>query len=182
MHNSQFDNLVPTIEQLVQHQSKVDMLAKKLQTYPGDARYARLLGETVSVESSDLSQLPWSIDSSHYSSGFDNEIHSPGFSLIPRRDFPVIQNLREPIYPGHPVINFDGEQVGLWAPDLPSARETVEIICLAISSNSQFVFCIGMELVNGYQNRYRRVGLVFWEKSAWATAAAETDKSLIELE
>ncbi|PMD52764.1 HET-domain-containing protein, partial [Hyaloscypha bicolor E] len=179
MHDGLLESPQPTKEKIGQIKSRVDTLAKEIPIYPGDARP---LGETASVDSSDLSQLPWSIDSSQYGSGFDNEIHSPGFSLIPKREFPVIQNLRDPIYPGHPVINFDGEQVGLWAPDLPSAQETVEIICLAISSNRQFVFCIGMELVNRYQNRYRRVGLIFWEKSAWATAAAETNKSLIELE
>jgi hypothetical protein len=163
------------------------MLAERIQIYSGDARDARLLRETAGVDKFDISQMPWSqyrkfINTSHFNPGLDDNLNIQKFSLVPERELPVIQNLRDPTYPGHPVVNFDGEQVGLWAPDLPSTQETLEIICLAISSNSQFVFCIGMELVGGYQNRYRRVGLIFWEKLAWRTAAAEINKSLIELE
>jgi hypothetical protein len=167
----------PTPEQLDLHKAQMDaIMAERSQVYSKHSGPEREKG----LDVPDLHHCSWTryrqfISDSYYAPRHEIEMNvDSAFSSIQKPDS---------TYPGHPVVDFDrGEQVGYWAPDLPSSQETLEVTCLAISSNRQFVFCIAMEPVNEYENRFRRIGLVFWGKSAWERMVLETGQSLVDLE
>jgi len=84
-------------------------------------------------------------------------------------------------YCGHPIFDPDiGQQVGYWAPDLPTSRgEDINITCLAISRHGQVVYCLGLERVER-SDKYRRIGVVYWLVRAWERRPTEPE-SIIEI-
>lgn len=61
--------------------------------------------------------------------------------------------------------------MGLWAPDVSEKEYIIptamEILCLAISRRKQYIWCLGLEQVEGTADEYRRVGLAYCDAKDW---------------
>jgi hypothetical protein len=71
-------------------------------------------------------------------------------------------------YPGHPLTHPQtGAQVGYWAPDYEGSDVQYSIVCLAVSKYRGYVLCLGLQRTGRQKNRYKRIGLAFWNANAW---------------
>lgn len=71
-------------------------------------------------------------------------------------------------YPGHPLRHPQtGAQVGYWAPDYESSDVPYSVVCLAVSKYRGYVLCLGLKQTGRQKNRYKRIGIAFWNANAW---------------
>jgi hypothetical protein len=71
-------------------------------------------------------------------------------------------------YAGHPLIHPQtGAQIGYWAPDYEGSDVQYKVFCLAVSKYRGYVLCLGLHRTGRQRNRYKRIGLAFWNANAW---------------
>jgi hypothetical protein len=71
-------------------------------------------------------------------------------------------------YAGHPLIHPQtGAQIGYWAPDYEGSDVQYKVVCLAVSRYRGYVLCLGLHRTGRQRNRYKRIGLAFWNANAW---------------
>lgn len=72
-------------------------------------------------------------------------------------------------YAGHPLRNLrTGAQIGYWAPDYEGSDVQYKVACLAVSKYRGYILCLGLHRTGRQRNRYKRIGLAFWNANAWA--------------
>jgi hypothetical protein len=116
--------------------------------------------------------------------GFSPQYESRRLQQKFRQDFETSSSSKKllgtdsstPEYPGHPLVDpSSGHQVGYWSPDLPGDGQQVDksITCLAISQHDKLVYCLALQPTDTDSGQYKRVGLAFWQASAWEKAMKE---------
>jgi hypothetical protein len=77
-------------------------------------------------------------------------------------------DLTDARYTGHPLRHPEtGAQVGYWAPDYKGSDMQYSVVCLAVSRYRGYVLCLGLKQTGSQKNRYKRIGIAFWNANAW---------------
>lgn len=70
-------------------------------------------------------------------------------------------------YAGHPLTHPQtGAQIWYWAPDFEGSDVQYKVVCLAVSKYRGYILCLGLHRTGRQRNRYRRIGLAFWNANA----------------